>query len=97
MTEKEYCKDDCADRAEEQYKQEFWYYSEYDADYYEDEDEITHFNEWNQNRYVRKTIHIDSLRKNLIENDWHRYGDEYFNEVDIETNLPYGYMLTQCA
>ena len=99
MTEMEYCKDDCADRAEEQYKQEHWYYSEYDTDYYEDEDEITHFNEWNQeqNRYVRKSIHIDSLRTNLIENDWHRYGDEYFNEVDIETNLPYGYMLTQCA
>ena len=99
MTECNYCREDCADRAEEQYKQEHWHYSEYDADYYEDEDEITHFNEWNQeqNRYVRKTIHIDSLRTNLIENDWHRYGDEYFNEVDIETNLPFGYVLTLCA
>ena len=99
MTECNYCREDCADRAEEQYKQEHWHYSEYDADYYEDEDEITHFNEWNQeqNRYVRKTIHINSLRKNLIENDWHRYGDEYFNEVDIETNLPFGYVLTLCA
>jgi hypothetical protein len=99
MTEMEYCKDDCADRAEEQYKQEHWYYSEYDTDYYEDKDEITHFNEWNQeqNCYVRKSIHIDSLRTNLIENDWHRYGDEYFNEVDIETNLPFRYILTLCA
>ena len=99
MTEMEYCKDDCADRAEEQYKQEFWHYSEYDAEYYEDEDDIAHFNEWHQelNCYVRKTIHIDTLRKNLIENDWHRYGDEYFNEVDIETNLPFGYILTLCA
>lgn len=99
MTEKEYCKDDCADRAEEQYKQEFWHYSEYDAEYYEDEDDITTFNEWHQELsiYVRKTISVDTLRTKLIEDDWHRYGDEYFNEVDIETNLPYGYMLTQCA
>ena len=99
MTEKEYCKDDCADRAEEQYKQEFWYYSEYDSDYYEDEDDIAHFNEWHQelNCYVRKTISVDTLRTKLIEDDWHRYGDEYFNEVDIETNLPYGYVLTLCA
>ena len=99
MTECNYCREDCADKAEEQYKQEHWHYSEYDADYYEEEDEITHFNEWNQeqNCYVRKTIHIDSLRTNLIENDWHRYGDEYFNEVDIETNLPFGYVLTLCA
>ena len=99
MTEKEYCKDDCADRAEEQYKQEFWHYSEYDAEYYEDEDDITTFNEWHQelNTYARKTISVDTLRTKLIEDDWHRYGDEYFNEVDIETNLPYGYILTQCA
>ena len=99
MTEKEYCKDDCADKAEEQYKQEFWHYSEYDAEYYEDEDDITTFNEWHQelSAYVRKTISVDTLRTKLIEDDWHRYGDEYFNEVDIETNLPYGYALTQCA
>ena len=99
MTEMEYCKDDCADRAEELHRQEFWHYSEYDAEYYEDEDNITHFNEWHQElgSYVRKTISVDTLRTNLIENDWHRYGDEYFNEVDIETNLPYGYVLTQCA
>ena len=99
MTEMEYCKDDCADRAEELHRQEFWHYSEYDAEYYEDEDNITHFNEWHQElgSYVRKTISVDTLRTNLIENDWHRYGDEYFNEVDIETNLPFGYVLTLCA
>ena len=99
MTEKEYCKDDCADRAEELHRQEFWHYSEYDAEYYEDEDDITTFNEWHQelSAYVRKTISIDTLRTKLIEDDWHRYGNEYFNEVDIETNLPYGYVLTQCA
>lgn len=99
MTECNYCREDCADRAEEQYKQEHWYYSKYDAEYYEDEDNITHFNEWHQElgSYVRKTISVDTLRTNLIENNWHRYGDEYFNEVDIETNLPFGYALTLCA
>ena len=99
MTECNYCRENCADKAEEQYKQEHWHYSEYDAEYYEDEDNITHFNEWHQElgSYVRKTISVDTLRTNLIENDWHRYGDEYFNEVDIETNLPFGYVLTLCA
>ena len=99
MTEMEYCKDDCADRAEELHRQEFWHYSEYDAEYYEDEDDITTFNEWHQelSTYVKKTISVDILRTKLIEDEWHRYGDEYFNEVDIETNLPYGYVLTLCA
>ena len=99
MTELDYCSDNCADKAEENYKKERWHYSEYDDDYYKDEEDVTIFNEWRQelSSYVRKTIHIDSLRTNLIENDWHRYGDEYFNEVDIETNLPFGYVLTLCA
>ena len=99
ITEIYYCCGECLDGADYNYKKAHWHYSEYDADYYEEEDNITHFNEWNQeqNRYVRKTIHIDSLRNNLIENDWRRYGDEYFNEVDIETNRPFGYALTLCA
>ena len=99
ITEIYYCCGECLDGADYNYKKAHWHYSEYDADYYEEEDNITHFNEWHQELgiYVRKTIHIDSLRTNLIENDWHRYGDEYFNEVDIETNLPFGYALTLCA
>lgn len=99
ITEIYYCCDECLDGADYNYKKAHWHYSEYDADYYEDKDDITHFNEWNQelNSYVKKTISVDTLRKNLIENDWHRYGNEYFNEVDIETNLPYGYVLTLCA
>lgn len=99
VTENDYCSNDCADKAEKLHKQKYWHFSQYDNDYYEDEDDITTFNEWNQeqNRYVRKTIHIDSLRTNLIENDWRRYGDEYFDEVDIETNLLFGYTLTLCA
>ena len=99
ITETHYCSDNCRDEANDDYKKEHWHFSAYDNDYYEDEDDITTFNEWHQelNTYVRKTISVDTLRTNLIENDWHRYGDEYFNEVDIETNLPYGYVLTQCA
>ena len=99
ITEIYYCCEECRDEAEEQYKKEHWHYSAYDNAFYEDEDDITTFNEWHQelSSYVRKTISVDTLRTNLIENDWHRYGDEYFNEIDMETNLPYGYMLTQCA
>lgn len=99
ITEIYYCCEECRDEAEEQYKKEHWHYSAYDTAFYEDEDDITTFNEWHQelNSYVKKTISVDTLRTKLIEDDWHRYGDEYFNEVDIETNLPYGYVLTQCA
>ena len=99
ITEIYYCCDECRDGADDNYKKEHWHFSTYDNEFYEDEDDIAHFNEWNQelNSYVKKTISVDTLRKNLIENDWHRYGNEYFNEVDIETNLPFGYALTLCA
>ena len=99
ITEIYYCSEECRDEAEGNYKKEHWHFSAYDNAFYEDEDDITTFNEWHQelSTYVRKTISVDTLRTKLIEDDWHRYGDEYFNEVDMETNLPYGYMLTQCA
>lgn len=99
ITEIYYCCEECRDEAEENYKKEHWHYSTYDNTFYEDEDDVTTFNEWQQelNCYVRKTISVDTLKTKLIEDDWHRYGDEYFNEVDIETNLPYGYILTLCA
>ena len=99
VTENDYCSNDCADKAEKLHKQKYWHFCQYDNDYYEDEDDITTFNEWCHESftYVKKTISVDTLRNKLIEDDWRRYGDEYFDEVDMETNLPYRYMLTQCA
>lgn len=41
ITESSYCSCDCMDEAEELYKHENWHWSEYDEEYFEDEDDIT--------------------------------------------------------
>ena len=47
VTEETYCTYDCLDDAESTYKRENWYYSYYDEEYYENEEDITYFYEWN--------------------------------------------------
>lgn len=41
ITELYYCCEDCRDEAERRYKEENWSYSEYDDEYFEDEDDVT--------------------------------------------------------
>lgn len=41
ITHGSYCCEDCRDEAEDKYKEENWHYSEYDDEYFEDEDDIT--------------------------------------------------------
>lgn len=41
ITEESYCCEDCRDEAERRYKEENWTYSEYDDEYFEDEDDVT--------------------------------------------------------
>lgn len=41
ITQESYCCEDCRDEAERSYKEENWTYSEYDDEYFEDEDDVT--------------------------------------------------------
>jgi hypothetical protein len=41
ITQETYCCEDCRDEAERRYKEENWTYSEYDDEYFEDEDDVT--------------------------------------------------------
>lgn len=41
ITQDSYCCEDCRDEAERRYKEENWTYSEYDDDWFEDEDDVT--------------------------------------------------------
>lgn len=41
ITDEMYCSEYCMEREEEDYKESNWYYSDYDQEYYEDEDDVT--------------------------------------------------------
>ena len=61
ITEKYYCCDSCVEDAEQSFKEENWYYSEYDDEYFED-DVVTAL-EWDYRckGYRETTIHADTF------------------------------------
>ena len=83
------------EKAENEFKRKNWYYSEYDEAWYENLDDITRINIWNDSEgvYEEKSIGIDTL-DGLIENEdvW-EFGEDVFDTVNPSTNLPYGYKL----
>ena len=95
VTEEHYCCKECMEKAEDEFKRENWYYSEYDVEWYEDYTDITRINIWNESEgiYEEKSISIDTL-DGLIENEdvW-EFGEDVFDKVNPSTNLPYGYKL----
>lgn len=95
ITEETYCDDDCRSDAETSYKQENWYYSHYDEEYFESEDELTHYYEWNSGLgdYEKKTISEKSADELWEKGELYRFGNELFDLIDNEFNLPYGYQL----
>ena len=95
VTEEHYCCKECMEKAENEFKRKNWYYSEYDEAWYENLDDITRINIWNDSEgvYEEKSIGIDTL-DGLIENEdvW-EFGEDVFDTVNPSTNLPYGYKL----
>ena len=68
LTEEDYCSYSCLKDAEQSYKEDNWYYSEYDDEYYEDEDDVVTVMQWSvlNFRYNETTIHTDTLAS-LVE------------------------------
>ena len=95
ITEEDYCCESCLEKAEQKYKEEHWTYSDYDGEYYEDEEDITYYQRWNREKevYEEKSISVESLRHLLYNEEFYEFDNEYFDQVNPATNLPYGYKL----
>lgn len=95
LTKGDYCCESCKEKAEKEYKEENWHWSDYDGEYYEDEEDIAWYQHWNREKgkYEEKTISIDSLRGLLYSDDFFEFDNEFFNQINPATNLPYGYKL----
>ena len=87
ITDDFYCCTSCLEQAEQSFKEENWSYSEYDDEYYEDEDEIINVMEWNviRFRYEETTIHEDTL-KNLVRSKEATYfeGNYYIDDLGFD-------------
>ena len=95
VTEEHYCCKECMEKAEDEFKRKNWYYSEYDEAWYENLDDITRINIWNDSEgvYEEKSICIDTLDSLIGNEDVWEFGEDVFDKVNPSTNLPYGYKL----
>ena len=95
VTEEHYCCKECMEKAENEFKRKNWYYSEYDEAWYENLDDITRINIWNDSEgvYEEKSIGIDTLDGLIGNEDVWEFGEDVFDTVNPSTNLPYGYKL----
>ena len=93
ITGKSYCDPDCRDEAEEEYKKENWFYSDYDGEFYEDKDDLVTYQKYNciTGEYMEKTISKDSYFDLIDNNELHLWGGLYFDVINEEVGKPYGY------
>lgn len=70
LTDEYYCCEECMEEAENEWREDNMYFSEYDSKWFENEDDVTELGVWNAYtmRYELVTISFDSLQK-LIEKE----------------------------
>jgi len=80
VTDETYCDYYCLQKAEQRYKEDNWFYSEYDDDYYEDGDEVVTAWKWDflLHRYVETSIHCDSLKELFEVNEASYFEGRYY-------------------
>lgn len=95
ITEEYYCCESCMSSAEQDYKENNWYYSDYDEEYYEDCDDVVEYMYWlsSYKRYERRTISAESLDEQVECGDFHLFDGTAYDEIDESTGLPYGMRL----
>ncbi|MBQ1666496.1 MAG: hypothetical protein II063_00780, partial [Prevotella sp.] len=89
ITDNYYCCEECRQKADETYKQQHWYYSDYDQSYFEDTKDLTTYLHWDWNvvNYEVKTISKHSLDK--YSDQFHLYEGVYYDRLNPITGLPY--------
>lgn len=84
LTEEDYCCESCMEEAEQEYKERYWEYSDYDEEYFE---EVVKVFYWEDNTFKRITISDESLTDLIedgkaIEFEGEYYIDDLFEDVD---------------
>ena len=80
-TEEDYCCSTCMNDAENEWKEEHgWVYSEYDDEWFEDEDEVgVYFTGYADGMWHTETISVDSLIRAERRGDIVKIDDDYFS------------------
>lgn len=84
-------------KAEKEFKRKNWYYSEYDDEWFEKEDDITRIQVWTdaENKYKDTSITAGTLDKLVKDGKAWIFDKEAFDTLNPGTGLPYGYKLNE--
>lgn len=93
ITEEYYCCESCKAKAEQKYKEQNWFFCEYNNDYVEDEADVTELYQWNTKirDYVAISISKAKLTELVTMNRCFIIGDEAYDKLNGRTNLPFHY------
>ena len=97
LTGEKYCCGKCMEKAEKEFKRKNWYYSEYDDEWFEKEDDITRIQVWTdaENKYKDTSITAGTLDKLVKDGKAWIFDKEAFDTLNPGTGLPYGYKLNE--
>lgn len=86
ITGEDYCCEACRDAAEKRFKEQNWYYSDFDQDYYEFEDDIARFYTWDEEKqfYVAKTISTNSLEAKIEDGAFIEFDGDYYPTIETD-------------
>ena len=90
LTEEYYCCQGCKEKAELQYKKDNWHYCDFDQKFYEQDNILTTYNAWNEDKgiYETKTVNIDMVDVYVNCEILFRIGDQLYDEINEQTELP---------
>ena len=87
----DFCCTDCLEKAEKEYKEKNWYYSDFDQEYFENQEDITFYNCWNPETktYSERSISKKTLGVMVEQGLMFLFSGEYCDAIDPLTNQPY--------
>jgi hypothetical protein len=86
ITGETYCDRACMSKAEEDFKEANWYYSDYDGEYYENEEDLVEFQCWSEaNGYYEK---MTISKETLADAGFTFYGGKWYDKIDESTGEP---------
>ena len=99
LLDEEFCCEKCREKAENAYKEENWYWSEYDHQYFEDEDEITELYRWNKGikDYEAFTISKKTLATLVERKEAFIYEGDFYDTINKRTGKPFFYYRKKMA
>lgn len=65
LLEEDFCCEDCRNEAENEYKEENWFWSDFDEDYYENKEMLTEYLHFVDGRYIVQKVCKDNVNKYL--------------------------------